>query len=81
MLFEEVHGRSSRYNSISELRIDENKRLIEEPEEIVDRKTMKLQRKMVELVIFRWKHTNGPNRIWETDSDMMSRYPHLFVDV
>ena len=66
--------------SISELRLDENKRLIEEPEAIVDRKTMKLRRKMFDLVLVRWKHTNGPNLTWETESDMMSRYPQLFGD-
>ena len=66
---------------ISKLRIDENKRLIEELEAIVDRKTKKLRRKMVELVLVRWKHTNGSNLTWETKSDMLSRYPHLFVDV
>ena len=58
-----------------------NKRLIEEPEAIVDRKTKKLLRKMVELVLDRWKHTNGPNLNWETETNMMSRYPHLFADV
>ena len=65
---------------ISELRMDENKRLIEEPEAIVDRKTKKLRRKMVDLVLVRWKHSNGPNLTWETEDDMMSRYPHLFAD-
>lgn len=38
---------------ISELRMDENKRMIEEPEAIVDRKTKKLRRKMVDLVLVR----------------------------
>ena len=66
---------------ISKLRLDESKRLIEEPEAIVDRKTKKLRRKMVDLVLVRWKHTNGPNLTWETKSDMMSRYPHLFGDI
>ena len=66
---------------LSELRIDENKRLIEEPKAIIDRKTKKLQRKMVELVLVRWKHTNGPNLTWETESDMMSHYPHLLTGV
>ena len=60
--------------------MDENKRLIEEPEAIVDRKTKKLRRKMVDLVLVRWKHSNGPNLTWETEDDMMSRYPHLFAD-
>ena len=36
---------------IYELRVNENKRLIEEPEAIVNRKTKKLQRKMVDLVL------------------------------
>ena len=66
---------------ISELRIDENKRLIGELEAIVDSKTKKLRCKMVELVLVRWKHTNGPNLTWETESDMLSRYPNLFVNV
>ena len=66
---------------ICELRLDENKRLIKEPEEIVDRKTKNLRRKMVDLVLVQRKHTNGPNLTWETESDMMSRYPHLFVGV
>ena len=65
---------------IYELRIHENKRLIEEPKVIVDRKTKKLRRKMVELVLVRWKHSNGPNLTWERESDMMSHYPHLFAD-
>ena len=37
--------------SIYELRLDENKRLIEEPEAIVDHKIMKLRRQMVYLVL------------------------------
>ncbi|XP_023749285.1 uncharacterized protein LOC111897559 [Lactuca sativa] len=44
---------------LSELRIDENKRLIEEPEAIVDRKRKKLRRKTVELVLVQWKHMVG----------------------
>ena len=51
-----------------ELRIDENKMLIDEPKAIV------------ELVLVRWKHLNGSNFTWEIESDMMSRYPHLFAD-
>ena len=60
--------------------MDESKRLIEEPEAINDRKTTKLRRKMVDLVLVQWKHTNGPNFTSGTESDMMSRYAHLFAD-
>ena len=79
MLFEE--GEVPDMIPLSKLGIDENKRLIEEAKAIFDRKTKKLRHKMVELVLVRWKHTNGPNLTWETESDMMSRYSHLFVDV
>ena len=60
--------------------MDENKRLIEELEVIVDHKTKKLRSKMVDLVLVQWKHMNGPNLTWETESDMISRYPHLFAN-
>jgi hypothetical protein len=64
---------------LSELRIDENKRLIEEPDAIVDYKTKKLRHKLIKLVLVRWKHSVGPNLTWETESDMKNRYPHLFA--
>ena len=38
---------------LSELRIDVDKRLIENPEAIIDRKTKKLQLKMIGLVLVR----------------------------
>ena len=63
-----------------ELRVNENQRLIEEPDGIVHREMKKLRCKMVELVLVRWKHTNGPTLTWETTRDMRSRYPPLFVD-
>ena len=64
---------------ILKLRMDENKRLIKDPEPIVDLKTKKLRHKMVDLVIEHWKHTNGSDLTWDTKSDMMIRYPHLLL--
>ncbi|KAI3736778.1 hypothetical protein L2E82_26765 [Cichorium intybus] len=63
---------------LEEIRMDENKRLIEESEEILDRKVKKLRKKMIELVLVKWKHSSGANLTWETEDEMRKRYPHLF---
>ena len=65
---------------LSKLRIDEDKRLVEDLEGIDDCKRKKLRHKMIDLVLVRWKHLAGPNPTWETESDMKSRYPHIFID-
>ncbi|KAL4579503.1 hypothetical protein LXL04_015652 [Taraxacum kok-saghyz] len=64
---------------LKELKVDEKKRLIEEPEAILECKTKKLRNKEIELVLVRWKHSFGPNLTWETKDEMMERYPE-FVD-
>ncbi|KAI3503855.1 hypothetical protein L1887_32310 [Cichorium endivia] len=63
---------------LDELRIDKRKRLVEEPEAILERKTKKLRRKEIHLVLVKWKHNAGPNLTWETEDEIRKRYPHLF---
>ena len=60
---------------LQDLKIDEKKRLVEEPEAILESKTKKLRNKEVELVLVRWKHAFGPNLTWETKEEMRKRYP------
>ena len=64
---------------LKELKVDEKKRLIEEPEAILECKTKKLRNKEIDLVLVRWKHSLGPNLTWETKDEMMKRYPG-FID-
>ncbi|KAL7614555.1 hypothetical protein Lser_V15G05417 [Lactuca serriola] len=64
---------------LSELRIDEDRRLVEEPEAIINCKKKKLRHKMIELVLVQWKHMTGPNLTWEAKSEMKIHYPHLFA--
>ncbi|XP_023758993.1 uncharacterized protein LOC111907457 [Lactuca sativa] len=59
------------------LRIDENKRLIEEPEAILEIKTKKIRNKEIDLVLVKWKHVLGSNITWETKEEMMRRYPTI----
>lgn len=63
---------------LDNIRVDENKRLIEEPEEILDKKVKKLRRRVIDLVLVKWRHSTGPNLTWETEEEMRKRYPRLF---
>ena len=46
---------------LKELKVDEKKRLVEEPEAILECKTKKLRNKEIDLVLVRWKHSLVPN--------------------
>lgn len=63
---------------LSEIRVDEKKRCIEEPEAILERKSKKLPHKEVIMVKVQLKHHRGTNVTWEVEEDMKIRYPHLF---
>ena len=60
---------------LKELKVDEKKRLIEEPDAILECKTKKLRNKEIDLVLVRWRHSLGPNLTWETKDEMMKIYP------
>ena len=64
---------------LKDIKVDMSKRLVEEPVKIRDRKTAKLRRKEIPMVLVEWKHSLGSNLSWETEADMKSRYPNLFV--
>ncbi|KAI3770814.1 hypothetical protein L6452_01958 [Arctium lappa] len=63
---------------LSELRVDEGNRCVEEPDAILERKSKKLRHKEVTLVKVQWKHHRGANVTWESEEDMKRRYPHIF---
>ncbi|KAI3693283.1 hypothetical protein L6452_33116 [Arctium lappa] len=64
---------------LSEIRVDEGNRCVEEPEAILERKTKKLRHKEVTMVKVQWKHHRGGNVTWEAEEDLKRRYPHLFT--
>ena len=68
---------------LQDLKIDEKKRLVEEPEAILESTTKKLRNKEIELVLVRWKHALGPNLTWETkrrDDEEIPRFCGLRCD-
>ncbi|KAI3735922.1 hypothetical protein L6452_15448 [Arctium lappa] len=64
---------------LSEIRVDEGNRCVEEPEAILEKKSRKLRHKEVTMVKVQWKHHRGANLTWEAEEDMKRRYPHLLV--
>ena len=63
---------------LSEIRVD-NSRCVEEPEAILEKKSKKLRNKEVTLLKVQWKHQRGANITWESEEDMLRRYPSLFA--
>ncbi|KAI3702425.1 hypothetical protein L6452_28163 [Arctium lappa] len=63
---------------LSEIRVDEGNRCVEEPDAILERKSKKLRHKEVTMVKVQWKHHRGANVTWEAGKDMKRKYPRLF---
>ncbi|XP_071700140.1 uncharacterized protein [Rutidosis leptorrhynchoides] len=51
---------------LQDLKVDMNKKLVEEPVRIVDKKITKLRHKQIPMVLVEWKHNLGSNLTWET---------------
>ncbi|KAJ9547084.1 hypothetical protein OSB04_019627 [Centaurea solstitialis] len=62
---------------LSEVKVDEKLRYIEEPESIINEKKVNLRNKEVELVLVKWKPHRGPNSTWERKDEMKAKYPSL----
>ncbi|XP_071734236.1 uncharacterized protein [Rutidosis leptorrhynchoides] len=63
---------------LSDLRVDMNQKLVEEPVRIVDRKVTKVRKKEIHMVLVEWKRSLGSNLTWETEELMKALYPQLF---
>jgi hypothetical protein len=50
-----------------------------EPVRILEQSTKELRSKSVDLVKVLWSHHDEGDASWELESDMKSKYPHLFV--
>ena len=64
--------------SYKPLRVDETLSYEEKPLEIIDRRVKELRNKSIPLVKVLWTHHGEEEATWEKESDMRSRYPHLF---
>ncbi|XP_071739049.1 uncharacterized protein [Rutidosis leptorrhynchoides] len=51
---------------LKDLKVDLNKKLVEEPIRIVDQKVTRLRKKRIPMVLIEWKHNLGYNLTWET---------------
>ncbi|XP_024964728.1 uncharacterized protein LOC112505014 [Cynara cardunculus var. scolymus] len=64
---------------LSEVKINEKLRYVEEPESILKERTVKLRNREVDLVLIKWKHHHGSNWTWKRKDEMMTKYPSLLL--
>ncbi|XP_071727159.1 uncharacterized protein [Rutidosis leptorrhynchoides] len=46
---------------LQDLKVDMNKKLVEEPDKLLDRKVTKLRKKQIPMMLVEWKHSLGSN--------------------
>jgi hypothetical protein len=66
--------------TIQDVSIDPMKIMVDEPVVILGRKQKKLRRKVIDLVLIKWKHIHGESLTWETEAVMKDKYPELFLN-
>ncbi|XP_024963865.1 uncharacterized protein LOC112504145 [Cynara cardunculus var. scolymus] len=71
-------GKHEEMVPLTEVKLDEKLRYVEEPETILNERSVNLRNKVVDLVLVKWKHHHGPNWMWENRNEMKAKYPALF---
>ena len=61
-----------------EIEVDQDVSYEEQPIRILERKDRILKGRMIPLVRVQWNHHNIGESTWEIESEMRSRYSHLF---
>ncbi|XP_024995869.1 uncharacterized protein LOC112529022 [Cynara cardunculus var. scolymus] len=59
---------------LAEIKLDKRLRYIEEPEAILNERTVNLRNKIVDLVLVKWKHHCDLNWTWESKDEMKAKY-------
>jgi hypothetical protein len=65
--------------SLDEIHVDETRRIIEKPVEILDREIKQLKRSRIPIIKIRWESKHGPEFTWEREDQIKLKYPHLFT--
>ena len=63
------------------IKVDETRRFVKKPIEIMDRDVEGLKCGEIALVKVRWNSKRGPEFTWEREDPMKFKYPILFADV
>ncbi|GJT54329.1 putative reverse transcriptase domain-containing protein [Tanacetum coccineum] len=65
---------------LEEIKIDENLRFVEKPNEIVERDVKKLKQRRIPLVKVLWNSWQGAEYTWERKDQFRKKHPHLFTE-
>nr|GFC11888.1 putative reverse transcriptase domain-containing protein [Tanacetum cinerariifolium] len=66
---------------LDKLCIDDKLHFVEEPVEIMDRKSKQLKKSRIPIVKVRWNSKRGPEFTWEREDQFKQKYPHLFTKI
>ncbi|XP_070013659.1 uncharacterized protein [Nicotiana sylvestris] len=72
------HADRSRVLDYRTVQLDKSLGYEEEPTIIIDRQVCQLRSKKIDAVKVQWRGHPVEEAIWESEEDMMSKYPHLF---
>ncbi|XP_024964330.1 uncharacterized protein LOC112504613 [Cynara cardunculus var. scolymus] len=61
-----------------DIEVNDKLAYVEEPVDILDKKTKILRNKSIPLVLVKWKFHKGAEMTWETEEEMKAKYPQLF---
>ncbi|XP_070046960.1 uncharacterized protein [Nicotiana tomentosiformis] len=78
-MLQKYYGDQSHVLEISTVQLDKDLTYIEELVAILDRQVRKLRSKNIASMKVQWRGYPVEEATWETEHDMLSRYPHLFI--
>ncbi|XP_024990615.1 uncharacterized protein LOC112524904 [Cynara cardunculus var. scolymus] len=71
-------GKHAEAVPLAEVKVDKRLTYTKELEVILNERTVNLRNKIVDWVLVKWKHHQGPNWTWENKNEMKVKYPQLF---
>ncbi|KAI3678914.1 hypothetical protein L6452_38218 [Arctium lappa] len=63
---------------LEDVEVNDKLAYVEEPVDILDRKTKRLRNKNIPLVLVKWKFHKGAEMTWELEEEMRAKHPQLF---
>ncbi|KAI3701816.1 hypothetical protein L6452_27177 [Arctium lappa] len=63
---------------LEDVEVNDKLAYVEEPVDILDRKTKRLRNKIIPLMLVKWKFHKGAEMTWELEEEMRAKHPQLF---
>ncbi|KAI3771000.1 hypothetical protein L6452_02149 [Arctium lappa] len=64
--------------NLEDVEINSKLAYVEEPIEVLDKRTKRLRNRVIPLVLVKWRFHKGAEMTWEVEEEIRAKYPHLF---